>query len=90
VLTLARVATAATLLVALLSNPASPGGAPQLRMAEAVAPALGLRLQLLEARTPQEINQAFAAMAKERAGAFLIRADSMFTNQARQIADQVL
>jgi putative tryptophan/tyrosine transport system substrate-binding protein len=54
--------------VALLSNPASPGSAPQLRVAETVAPTLGLRLQLLEARTPQEIDQAFVAIAKERAG----------------------
>src|SRR5262249_10947287 len=48
--------------VALLSNPNSPGSVPQLRVAEAVAPTLGLRLQLLEARTPQEIDQAFVAI----------------------------
>src|SRR5262244_2392775 len=76
--------------VALLSNPASPGSAPQLRVAEALAPTLGLRLQLLEARTPQEIDQAFVAMSKERAGALVVLADSVFTNQAKQLADQAV
>jgi len=76
--------------VALLSNPDSPGSAPQLRVAEAVAPTLGLRLQILQARTPQEIDQAFVAIGKERAGAFVVLADSMFTNQAKQIADQAV
>jgi len=76
--------------VALLSNPASPGTAPQLQVAGAVAPTLGLRLQVLEARTPQEIDQAFVAMGKERAGALVILAESTFTNQAVQIADQAV
>jgi len=76
--------------VALLSNPASPGSAPQLRVAETVAPTLGLRLQLLEARTPQEIDQAFVAMGKERAGPLVVLADSVFTNQAKQLADQAV
>jgi len=73
---------------AILSNPASPGTAPQRRVAEALAPTLGVRLQVLEARTPQEIDQAFVAMGKERAGALVVLAESMFTNQAKQIADQ--
>jgi len=76
--------------VALLSNPASPGSAPQLRVAETVAPTLGLRLQILEAWTPQETDQAFVAMGKERAGAFVVLADSMFTNQAKQLAEQAI
>src|SRR5215467_14126052 len=72
----------------ILSNPASPGTAPQLRVAEALAPTLGVRLQVLEARTPQETDQAFVAMGMERAGALVVLAESMFTNQAKQIADQ--
>ena len=73
--------------VALLWNPANPGSAPQLRQAEAAARALGVRLQPLEARGPQEIDSAFAAMTRERAGALVILADSIFTNQLRQIAE---
>jgi len=50
--------------VALLRNPANPASAPWLREAEAAARALGLRLQTLEARNPQEIDSAFAAMTR--------------------------
>jgi len=73
--------------VALLWNPANPGGAPQLRQAEAAARALGVQLQRLEARDPQEIDSAFAAMTRERAGALLILPDAIFGNQQRQIAE---
>ena len=73
--------------VALLWNPANPGSAPQLREAEASARVLGVRLQTLEARVPQEIDRAFAAMTRERAGALVVLTDSIFTNQRRQIAE---
>jgi putative ABC transport system substrate-binding protein len=73
--------------VAILWNPDNPGSAPQLRQAEAAARALGVRLQLLEARNPREIDTAFVAMTRERAGALLIFADAVFTNQVRQMAE---
>ena len=72
--------------VALLRHPDNPASAAQLREAEAAAQALGVRLQTLEARGPQEIDSAFAAMARERAGALLIIPDAVFGNQRRQIA----
>jgi ABC-type uncharacterized transport system substrate-binding protein len=73
--------------VALLWNPENPGSAPQLREAEAAARALGVRLQPLAARVPQEIDTAFAAMTRERTGALLILANAVFVNQLRQIAE---
>ena len=73
--------------VALLWNPDNSGSVPQLREAEAVARTMGLRLQALEARTPQEIDSAFAAMTREQAGALVVLTDSIFTNQRRQIAE---
>jgi putative tryptophan/tyrosine transport system substrate-binding protein len=73
--------------VALLWNPDNPGSAPQLRQAEVAARALGMRLQTLEARGPQEIERAFAAMTRERAGALVVLTDAIFTNQGRQIAE---
>jgi len=73
--------------MALLRNPANPASAPHLREAEAAALALGVRLQTLEARVPQEIDSAFAAMTRERAGALVVLTDSIFTNQRRQIAE---
>ena len=73
--------------VALLWNPANPGSAPQVREAEGAARAFGVRLQTLEARDPQEIDSAFAAMAKERAGALVVLSDAILLNQRRQIAE---
>ena len=73
--------------VALLRHPANPGSALFLREAEAAARILGVRLQTLEARNPQEIDSAFAAMTRERAGALLIFPDSFFATQRRQIAE---
>src|SRR5256712_7613225 len=73
--------------VAFLRHPANPASAANLREAEAAARVLGVRLQTLEARNPQEIDSAFAAMTREQAGALLIHADALFGNQRRQIAE---
>jgi len=73
--------------VAFLRHPDNPASAANLREAEAAARVLGVRLQTLEARNPQEIDSAFAAMTRERAGALLIHADAVFGNQRRQIAE---
>ena len=74
--------------VAVLANPANPGSAPQLRHAEVAAKALGMRLQYLEARSPSEINSAFAAITKERTGALIVLLDPTLarTAQREQIA----
>jgi ABC-type uncharacterized transport system substrate-binding protein len=73
--------------VALLQNPDNPASAAQLREAKAAARALGVQPQTLEARNPQEIEGAFAAMIRERAGALLILSDAIFFTQRRQIAE---
>ena len=73
--------------IAVLWNPANPAGRAQLREAEAAARTVGVRLQTLEARASQQIDSAFAAMTRERAGAVVVAADSIFVNQGRQIAD---
>jgi putative ABC transport system substrate-binding protein len=73
--------------VAVLGNPANPGNAPQLRAAETAARVLGMRLQPLDARGPSEIDRAFAAMTRERAGAFLVLLDPMLAGQRERIAD---
>jgi len=64
--------------VAVLWNPANPGNPPQLRAAELAARTLGIRLQPLEARSPREIDSAFAAMSKDEAGAVVVLLDVMF------------
>jgi putative ABC transport system substrate-binding protein len=72
--------------VALLWNPANPSTAPGLRHAQDAARALGVRLQPLEARGPSDIDNAFAAMARERAGAVIVLADTTFIAHRARIA----
>jgi len=64
--------------VAVLWNPANPGHALVIRHVKIVARALGVQLQSLEARGPNEFEGAFAAMARERAGALLVVPDAVF------------
>ena len=73
--------------VAILRHPDNAASPALLREAEAAARILGVRLQTLAVRNPQEIDSAFAAMTRERAGALLITPDSFFANQRRQIAE---
>src|SRR6266850_139248 len=75
-------------LVAVLWNPANPSNTFQLREAEAAARALGVRLHPLEAQGPSDIDRAFVAMTRERAGALLVLSDSMFIVQRERIADR--
>jgi putative ABC transport system substrate-binding protein len=51
------------------------------------ATALGLQVQLLEARGTDELEGAFAAMTRERASALLVAVDVIFALHARRIAD---
>jgi putative ABC transport system substrate-binding protein len=72
--------------MALLWNPTNPSHAPAISSVKAAARSLGVQLQLLEARDPQEIDRAFAAMTREQAGGLVVLPDAIFTNQVRQIA----
>lgn len=75
-------------LVAVLWNPANPVWQKSaLREADTAARAMGLRLQLLEARGVDEFEPAFAAMTKERAGALLVPADIIFVRHAQRMAE---
>jgi len=72
--------------VAALSNPANPTHAPRLRAADIAAQGLRVNLELLEARTPSELNKAFAAMIRARVGGVLVLTDPMFNAEARRLA----
>jgi putative ABC transport system substrate-binding protein len=52
-----------------------------------MAQSLALDLQFLAARGPNEFDDAFEAMAKERAGAVLVTADSLFNLHRARLAD---
>jgi putative ABC transport system substrate-binding protein len=73
--------------VAVLSNPANPGAALATSNMKAAATSLGVQLQLLETRDPDEFDGAFVAMAKERAEAFLTVSDPFFGLHGARLAD---
>src|SRR4029450_8325274 len=66
--------------VAILSNPANAYHQLAIREANVAARSLGVHLQLLQARGPNEFDGAFAAMAKERVGALLVLSDGIFSS----------
>ena len=77
--------------VAALWNPANPiFQALQVKETKDTAQALGVQLQMLEARGPEEIERAFAATARERTGALLVLIDPVFTTYRKRIADLAL
>src|SRR5215470_14996751 len=71
--------------VAILWNPENLTGVPQRNRIALAAQALKVEPRMLEARSPAEIDQAFAAAARERADAVLVLADPMLTSQRKRI-----
>jgi putative ABC transport system substrate-binding protein len=64
--------------VAILSNPLNPVHPIWTKEIEGAGRPLAVQLQFVDVRAPDEFDAAFAAMTKERAGAMLVVADSMF------------
>ncbi|MBI4587668.1 MAG: ABC transporter substrate-binding protein [Candidatus Rokubacteria bacterium] len=58
--------------VAVLWNPADPGAALSFRETEIAARALGVQLQSLEVRGPNDFDRAFSAITEKRADALLV------------------
>jgi putative tryptophan/tyrosine transport system substrate-binding protein len=76
--------------VALLRNPADQAGATQATEVKAAARSLGIRLQDVEVRGPEEFDSAFAAMARERADALLVGRDATFLVNSARVAERAL
>jgi putative ABC transport system substrate-binding protein len=72
---------------ALLLNPANPAHALAIRDVNVAVRSLGIQLQLVEARRPSELENAFAAMTTERAEAVIVLVDSMLIDHRTRIAD---
>jgi putative ABC transport system substrate-binding protein len=73
--------------VAVLLDPGHPGVRQGVKDAEVAALALGLRLQLVEARSPSELDSAFAAMTREGAGAVLYSGSTRYFAHRARIAE---
>ena len=73
--------------VAVLTNPANPAQALAIKDVKVAAVALGLELQDLQVRSPDEFDGAFAAMTKEHAGALLVLAEGLFLLHRARLAN---
>jgi|SRR5262245_10089166 len=73
--------------IAVLINPANPATAePTLRDMPQAARAIGLQIEVLNASSSQEIETAFATVARDQADALLIAADGFFSSRRTQFA----
>jgi putative ABC transport system substrate-binding protein len=73
--------------VALLINPLGPNHVRAVKDLQAAGQQFGVRVQIVEARSPQDTAPAFTAMARERADALFMPMDGLFIPQRRQVAD---
>lgn len=73
--------------IAVLWNPGSPIMVIQEEETRAAAEVLGMKMLSLGVRTLEEIEEAFAAIVRERPGALLVLADRLFLHHRRRIMD---
>jgi len=73
--------------IAVLWNATNSNHAPRVKNIQAAAKKLGMQALGVNGRTPQEIEQGFATMTRERADAVIVLTDTFFVQQMRQIAE---
>ena len=73
--------------VAVLVNPANPSNTLALKNVQAAAQKLGVKIQPVEAGTPQEIANGFTVMARQNAGALIVSLDGLLIQQKGQIVE---
>ena len=71
--------------VAVLVNPTSPDFGSTIRNVEAAARTIGLQIQVLNASSSREINEAFATFVQERPDALLTGTGPPFTGRRAQL-----
>jgi putative ABC transport system substrate-binding protein len=75
--------------VALLVNPASPDAPPEIKDIEAAAQANKISIKHFNARSPAEIDAAFASIAAQKPDGFLCGSDPFFVVRREQIIAHV-
>jgi ABC-type uncharacterized transport system substrate-binding protein len=73
--------------IAYLINPANPTASRDTVQASERASALGVELRVIRAGTPQEIDDAFADMARRGVVALQVMADAFFDTQRERIVE---
>jgi putative tryptophan/tyrosine transport system substrate-binding protein len=76
----------ATRSIGYLVNPTGAATAAQMKEAETAARILGLRLVILNASSPDEIDRAFASLVEQRVHAILVDSSFFFMVHATQLA----
>ena len=76
--------------VAVLWDPLGPGPAVAFKETQAVAPPMGLQLQSLEIRSPNDFEGAFKAAIAERSGAVIVLQSFLTNAHRRRIVDLAL
>ena len=76
--------------VGLLVNPDSPNYLPVLKNAMTASQKAGMTLVSVEARNPEEVETAFAALRRENVGAILVVSDGFLLSQRQRIAQLAL
>ena len=76
--------------VAVLTDPRNPAGNQTYEQVRMAAEKLGVALVRMEVSSPQEIDNAFAAMKRDKAGAVYMSLDPLFAQQKDQIAQLAL
>lgn len=76
--------------VAILYNPEDQNKITELKQMQGAAQALGLSLQILEARSVAEIDRAFGALTDDRSQALVILSDLLMVNQTQRTAQMAL
>jgi putative ABC transport system substrate-binding protein len=73
--------------VAILWNVTNPGSAEGLKETEVAAPPLGLKIQPLELRSPDDFDNVFVAATEGRAGALMILGNPVAFSHRRRLVD---
>ena len=73
--------------LAILTNPTNAGHSTMLKSIETAAQKFHVKMLAMEARSLQEIKNAFAKMVRERAGAIIVMLDPVFVTERGPIAE---
>jgi putative tryptophan/tyrosine transport system substrate-binding protein len=72
--------------IGILVNPKNPNTGPNMKILRAAAKTLGLRLEVLQASTEQEIQVAFGSLQERPLDALIVADDPFFENRGEQLA----
>jgi len=73
--------------VALLVNPSNPSNVKSVEIVEAAGHKVGVKILRADARTPQEMDDAFSWIRQQNAGALMMWTEPFFLQQKNQIAE---